>query len=33
MTSQIIAAIPAPKIGTSIATGFNQRRLVRTTDL
>jgi hypothetical protein len=33
MTAQITAAIPAPKIGTSIATGFSHRRLVRTTAL
>lgn len=33
MTTQIIAAIPAPKIGTSIATGFSHRRLERTTAL
>jgi hypothetical protein len=33
MITQIIAAIPPAKIGTSIATGFSHGRLVRTSPL
>src|ERR1700730_6581609 len=31
MNTQISAAVPPPKIGTSIATGFSRQRLVSTT--
>jgi hypothetical protein len=31
MNTQINVAVPPPKIGTSIATGFGRQRLVSTT--